>query len=385
MTTAGPATTRVDFDAIAETVDLPALAMRAGVEIRNGKALCPFHANVDSPALSFFHRGGRWRYKCHACEAAGDAIAWVSAWDGVTPLEAARKLGGLEAHVSPSRPATIHKPEPRPSKSSALDDPEWRLAVDAIIQRGEQTLWSPAGFEVLDYLRSRGLADRTIRRLRLGYNPSGYKTQPIPSLRDDSGHEQGIYVARGVTIPWVAPGACHDPAIEPDGPRWVGCQVRRLAQDLSTSMPHGRKCQALLGSVRGYGFPHADLFSTQFGPPAVICEGEFDAMLAHQEAGDVAHAFTVGGSSQEPHATALEALEGCSRWLLAFDHDEAGAKATIRWRVRAPERCRRLLVPTGKDIGEYIQAGGDLRAWILDELARMPPTIQDSPKRCAPT
>jgi DNA primase len=47
-------------------------------------ALCPFHANTVTPALSIYQKGGRWRYRCHSCGAAGDAIEWVAARDGIT-------------------------------------------------------------------------------------------------------------------------------------------------------------------------------------------------------------------------------------------------------------------------------------------------------------
>jgi hypothetical protein len=153
--------------------------------------------------------------------------------------------------------------------------------------------------------------------------------------------------------------------------RWVGCNVRRLAADVFEPMPASHKCLALLGSVRGYGYPWAELLPSQAGPPGLIVEGEIDALLAYQEAGDLAHAVTVGGSSQAPHPSALDALALCPTWLLAHDHDQAGVKAALKWRKRAPHKSRRVLLPHGKDIGEFVQAGGNLRAWVAEEVGRV--------------
>jgi hypothetical protein len=33
-------------------------------------------------------------------------------------------------------------------------------------------------------------------------------------------------------------------------------------------------------------------------------------------------------------------------------------------------QARRALLPCGKDIGDFVEAGGDLRAWIAGESAR---------------
>ena len=363
---------RIDFESIASRVDLVKLAESLGIEVRNGRAFCPFHENTNSPAMSIFLRGGRWRYLCHSCGKKGDGVAFYAAYHNVSMIDAARQLGGIDARPereATPRPTPSARPEAGSPKPSAIVDPEWQATLDEVIGRAEELLWSPEGVDARAYLASRGLAEHVIRRFRLGFVARGYETRPLEALRDKDGRPRPIYVARGIVLPWIAPEAWYSTTGEPpEVPRWVGANVRRLMPDVFQPMPANHKCLALLGSARGYGYPWADLLPSQIGPPALIVEGEFDALLAYQEGGHLAHAMTVGGSSQAPHASAIDALALCPTWLLALDHDEAGVRAALKWRDRAPQKARRVLLPSGKDIGEFVQAGGDLRGWIADEI-----------------
>jgi hypothetical protein len=127
------------------------------------------------------------------------------------------------------------------------------------------------------------------------------------------------------------------------------------------------KYHALKGSVRGYGYPFTHADATV---PTVVCEGEFDALVAWQEAGWLANPMTVGGVSQEPMPESLDALRKSPLWLLLFDHDQAGDKADHVWRSRSPSKCRRLWLPHGTDVTDYHTAGGSVREWLTQELAR---------------
>jgi hypothetical protein len=47
---------------------------RHGHHVRGRMGWCPFHQNHRSPALSLFERDGTSRFRCHACDAHGDAL-----------------------------------------------------------------------------------------------------------------------------------------------------------------------------------------------------------------------------------------------------------------------------------------------------------------------
>ena len=131
------------------------------------------------------------------------------------------------------------------------------------------------------------------------------------------------------------------------------------------------KCRALRGSERGHLYPWPDILPSQGVLPALVVEGEFDALLGHQEAGHVLHVGTVGSATQPPRPSALAALARCPWWLLAFDHDAAGVEAARAWRERGPHKARRVLLPSGKDLSDYHAAGGDVAGWIGSELTRL--------------
>ena len=78
------------FDAVRNAVTAEETARAYGLAFgRNGRALCPWHADTH-PDLAFYDGGARCY--CHACHAGGDSIALTAQLFGLSPLEAARKL-----------------------------------------------------------------------------------------------------------------------------------------------------------------------------------------------------------------------------------------------------------------------------------------------------
>jgi hypothetical protein len=203
----------------------------------------------------------------------------------------------------------------------------------------------------------RCLEEHTVRRFRLGYVP-----EPRWLRAEESGKRVKM-VGPGVLIPWVAPAAWY----EADGPdpepefRWCGANVRRL--DWVPGEPDKYLC--ISGSSRGYLYPFGDLTP---GVPALLVEGELDSLVAWQEAGWVVNAGTVGGSAQAPKPTALGALQAAPSWLVLPDADGAGEAAYRRWEARDPERTIPVQLPRGKDLTEFVRAGGDVPTWLAAEF-----------------
>ena len=76
--------------------------------------------------------------------------------------------------------------------------------------------------------------------------------------------------------------------------------VRRLAADPFEPLPEGlSKCLAFKGSTRGFLFPWSELLPTQGIIPALIVEGELDAVVGWQAVGHMVHVVTVGGASHK--------------------------------------------------------------------------------------
>ena len=95
--------------------------------------------------------------------------------------------------------------------------------------------------------------------------------------------------------------------------------------------------------------------------PAILVEGEFDALAVAQEAGDLVAAVATGGTCGAQDPVWVRRLKAASLMLVAFDDDEAGETAAGWW-LNALPRVRRW-TPEGDPAG-MLRAGRDLRAWV---------------------
>lgn len=123
----------------ARNVDIVALVMRHVKLTRKGDeywACCPFH---KEDRASFKVENGRRAYKCFGCGAGGDAIKWVMETEGLSFIDAVKKLTDAP-HIAPmhsfKQPTWVSKPinqrdgykdalaiwdEARPAKGTPVD------------------------------------------------------------------------------------------------------------------------------------------------------------------------------------------------------------------------------------------------------------------------
>jgi hypothetical protein len=93
------------------------------------------------------------------------------------------------------------------------------------------------------------------------------------------------------------------------------------------------------------------------GRPAIVTEGELDALLVAQETAGRAGVVTLGSASGEVDPGVLGALLPASPWLIALDADDAGDRAAAKW-AECSDRCVRVRPPgPGKDWTD-VHAGG---------------------------
>ncbi len=103
---------------------------------------------------------------------------------------------------------------------------------------------------------------------------------------------------------------------------------------------------------------------------ALFCEGEFDALLAQQEAEPLVAAVTLGSAGNRLNSRWLGDLVTCPILLVAYDMDEAGEKGAARLRALS-QRMQPVHVPWGKDLTEFHQQGGNLYSWLARELRQV--------------
>jgi DNA primase len=201
----------------------------------------------------------------------------------------------------------------------------------------EAALWSSVGVGALSYLRKRGFADKTIRAVRLGYIPE--ELREAPEMWGLPAEHKPIWTPRGIAIPWRAAGSIWRLNIRrPSGkPKYIG--------------PAG-SANGLYGADGLYP-----------GRPAVIVEGEFDAMAVAQEAGDLVAAVATGSTCGARHSRWVRLLAAAPWVLVAYDNDDAGQRAADWWFKSLPRA--RCLVPES-DPADMLQTGRDVRAWVAE-------------------
>lgn len=249
--------------------------------------------------------------------------------------------GGAPISI-PTRPVNERRQE-----SAEPPPPAWQKAAAAIVGQGQRALWNnPA---MLRYLRDeRLLTDETIQARGLGYNP-GWRDMAT-----------GGKVAPGILIPYDQPG----------GNLWA-VRVRTFDKKLHDE---GKKYINITSSkVSGtlYGAQALDQYPAA---PVLFVEGEFDAMLAQQHAGEALAVVTLGPAGNKLSPTWAERLQG-RRVLLALDNDPAGQAAAAELAAQLPGAVV-LGYPDGiKDYTDYRKAGGTLadllrqgRVWWPDGL-----------------
>jgi hypothetical protein len=300
------------------------------------------------------------RWLCRNCTDGKwqDAIALIIRIEGLPFGEAVQRLS---ANLFPAAPAqavsTIETASTPPSSS-------WQKRAREVMLRAQELLWNPAAAQAitwdspdtntgtlqsvrlspLEWLRGRGLKDETIRKFQLGF---------IPCDAWDSATNWGmtgksLFLSQGIVIPGMVGGDC-----------WY----------LKHRPPRGKPKYLHVRGSRPALFMANDLFAY---PVIVFCEGEFDALLLAQEAGDLAGIATFGSASQHLDVAAWGwYLLNARRFLVAYDMDgksEAGAQGllTLRQALRAnvPQ-----LQPQDKDLTDFHKSGGNLRHWLTFWLA----------------
>jgi len=303
---------------------------------------CPFHDD-NSPSLGVTNNDRNdappiWR--CFACGKRGDAISWYKERDGMTFEEAITELGGDPSADNgnggkprPPRP----KPIPQPQEPPPYD---WHLISRDVIRACKDSLWSAKGERALDWLRGRGLSDGIIEDWDLGFNSRGHKVK-------------GQYwLDRGITIPNDIGGRC-----------W-GINVRR-----AKGKPKYRKMSGSKTGLYGADFLHDRQY-------AFFTEGEFDALLLHQEIHEIAAVVTMGANTNRLcPVTWGRYLLHVPYILAAYDLDKAGRNGLAELmgtsaRVKDAPLPPELAGAPVKDITDYYKAHGSLKLWAEFQIKR---------------
>jgi DNA primase len=345
---------------------------------------CPFCGGRDR--LRVKPTDGRWW--CRQCSPGprwGDCLDYIMRRHRLSFSGAVAFLGGSAAQparssIQPRKPApgqshrraiapTLRAPANAQAGSAAPSGERlasfhsgWQADAAALLAHAQAELHrSP---RVLGWLlRARGIRQETARAWGLGLLP-----------RDS--HRLGDWVGGGRRPRLWLPAGLLIPVIGEDGLIWtikmrLGKRARwRCGCDRYLSRPTCPRCEA--SRPRYWKAPRTPnpllgLAHARKREVAVLCEGELDAILLWQEAGDLVDVFssvTGVGTWRREWESFLVVYD---RVLIAYDDDEAGDDYAARHAPCVPCGAR-LRPPEGKDVKGYWRAGGDLREWVGDVM-----------------
>lgn len=311
---------------------------------------CPFCGGWDR----FRMWPEQGRFWCRRWGQHGDAIQYLRDHDRLSFAEACRCLGAepiQQAKAGPA-PPEIRVPDDSPPSEA------WQKRARAFSEWAQEQLWGMAGEKVLEYLcEKRGLSGATVTEWDLGFSSRDWKDKPEARGLSDG---QPVRLHRGIVIPCQEQG----------GIWYVKVRQPLKGDSLDASIGGGLEGKAAkYTQIRG---GKAALFGARTLPghdAAFLCEGEFDAMLLEQEAGDLVGVATMGSAQAQLAGCWLWALRDCRRIFAAQDADDAGTKGADRLlALSARVRLARPLV--GKDVTDFHMAGGKLKDWVRYHLGR---------------
>ena len=279
------------------------------------KANCPFH---QERTPSFFVFPDRQSWRCFgACAEGGDAFSFVMKADRVDFREALVRLG---ARVG----ITVTDQAETGGRSPLLFE-----INDAARRFFQRMLAEPEAAFVREYLRGRGINDRSLQTFEFGYSPArdnrllahltnaGYEPQTIAEAGLARETEDGRFydLFRGrLMIPirdWSA--------------RVAGFGSRALDDNATPKYLNTPRTPVFDKSRILYAMHLAKEPVRQRG--AVIVEGYMDAVMAHQHGFD--NVVASMGTALTEHQVAL-VRRLTHRVTMALDGDPAGRNATLR-------------------------------------------------------
>lgn len=281
-------------------------------------------------------------FACNVCETKGTGVDYLMIKRGWSKNEALKYVGWKPRDGSEPKfiiPRHVLTGEVNPSHEAPCQ--AWQTSAKAFVKYCMDKLWSEEGQEALNYLRSCGLKDETIKMAQLGYNPA-----KLRQSADKWGLKRHSILAQGITIPW-----------------FIGEDLWRITIRDETVAEGSNRYKQVAGGSNGLYLG----FLLGYDRPVIITEGEFDALSIAQEAGHHVSVVATGSTEGSHTARWIAALARKDLVLIAFDAEEKGDKASQWWMDRL-ENAHRLR-PWWKDANQMLQDEVDLlNDWILPRI-----------------
>jgi len=310
---------------------------------------CPFCGGRDRFRVWPKEGSTGGRYWCRGCRRTGDTIQFLRELKGLSFKEACEYLGvektSFRIHLPSSINATIKSDTWTPKQTTDPNE-TWKDQAQRLSAHAEKELEKNKGIK--RWLADRGINAQTISKSRLGWNPKSISYQRsewgLSEKLNSDGKEIKLWIPVGLLIPYIK-----DNTIK-------RIRVRRTNSTNRYYTVPGSSAEMMnLGNSREY---------------IIIVESELDAMLIHQEAGDVVSTSALGSAQARPDALSYDILTKAKLILIALDtgttekKEKAGYREWLWWQKHY-RQGKRWPTIQGKDPGESYKNGVSIRDWVM--------------------
>jgi len=285
-------------------------------------------------------------YWCRQCGINGDSIQFCKDFLELSFPDAVERVGATLSENSNVQNflKTKHQNKNQ-THFTALKPPSqaWVTKASSVVKEAhEQLLLQP---QILLLLEKRGLPLEAVKNYKLGWVNSDTWCEG-----SDWGLEkERVWLPKGIVIPTM------------QKPMVVRIKIRRHDYRKNDEFP---KYMAISGSMNGLNI----IGDITLGIMIVV-ESELDANALHHLLKDLAVIVAVGSNMKNPDNVTDSLAKQKKILLIAHDNDNAGKAMLTKWQD-IYKHAKGLATPIGKDIGEAIENGFDVKSWILEKISK---------------
>ena len=358
--------TEAVIEEIKARTDLADLIASYGIQVKTAgasrKACCPFH-HEKTPSFNINEAKGF--YHCFGCGESGDAIKFVQKMEGLTFVEAVRKLAeqcGMKIE---------EKDDPLAGRRKRL----YALMAEVAQFYRRCLVQIREAEKAREYLKSRSLDGEIAEKYLIGYAPKGFA--PMLKWGEKHGYSPEEMETAGLVI---APKDEKDRGYHRFGGRLMFSVADKRGRVVAFS---GRQLEEDKRSGKYVNSPETPIFTkgkVLFGfdkaaaeiakcREVIVCEGQIDCIRL-QTSGFPNAVAGQGTAFTADHVAMLARVAECA--VLVYDDDAAGHKATVKSAgllLEAGMPVRVVSLPDGEDPDSFLRRRGADEFRVLLEAA----------------
>jgi DNA primase len=343
------------YDVVAEYVQIK----RAGTYL---KGSCPFHSETDA---SFTISPDKNIFYCFGCHAGGDVISFIAKIENLSQKEAVEFL--IEKHKL-TIPEEIKMHAGKNLKVELDKKEKFFNTCATVAQWAHKKLLTNA--HVLNYIKSRGMSNKSIKSFNIGYLPGGIRNVNIfiKEMAQNNILFQDLceanILAQGKTAAYSPYEERIIFPIQDAMGRYCGFGGRIFNEnDQRAKYYNSRESPLFLKGKILFGLDKAKRIMTK-KECAFLVEGYTDCIAMHEH--DYKNAVaTLGTACTAEHLKMLSRY--VSKLYVLYDGDAAGQKAILRltelcWNINLELAIIKL--PPKEDPASFLDKGNDLQKMV---------------------